>query len=49
MLEVQMGVYLGGADVRMTEQFLHAAQIGARFQQMAGEGMTERVRMHKHA
>ena len=45
VLKVKMGIDLRRGDVGMTEQFLDAAQIGARLQQMAGKRMTEHVRM----
>ena len=38
-----MGIDLRRRDVGMAEELLHGAEIGAAFQQMAGEGMTEHV------
>src|ERR1700722_6106233 len=49
MLEVEVRVDLGGADVRVPEQLLHAAQVAARLEQMAGEGMPEHMRMEVYA
>ena len=49
MLKVQVSIDLSGADVGVAEQFLHAAQIAARLQQMSGERMAEHMRMHMHA
>jgi len=46
MLEIQVGVDLGGADVGMAQQFLNRAQIAARLQQVRREGMAQHVRMH---
>src|SRR5476651_865555 len=43
VLEVQVGVNLGGLDVRVAEQFLHGAQILRGFKQVAGEGVTQHV------
>ena len=37
ILLVQMGVNLGGADVRMTEQLLYAPKVRAAAQKMGGE------------
>ena len=45
VLEVEVGVDLGGADVGVAEQFLYRAQITAGFQQMAGEGVSQGVRV----
>ncbi len=41
-----MRVDLGGADVGMTEQFLHGTQVTAGFQQVAGKGMAQHVWMY---
>jgi len=46
VLEIKVRVNLGGADVGMPQQFLHRAQIAAGFQQVAGEGMPEEMRVH---
>ena len=35
-----------GRDVRMTQQLLHCAQIGAAIQKMAGEGVAQHMRGH---
>ena len=39
VLEVQVGVYLGGTDVGMTEQFLDRPQITGGFQHVAGKSV----------
>jgi len=44
MLKIKPGVDLGCADVRVTEQFLHRAQVAAGLQQVAGKGVTQHVR-----
>ena len=41
VLEIKVGVDLGGADIGVAQEFLHGTQIAAGFQQMAGEGMPE--------
>src|SRR6185369_14201536 len=41
---IDIGVTLRGAERGVAQQFLDAAQIAARTQQMGGEGMTQRVR-----
>src|SRR5690606_26130819 len=46
VLEVQVGVDLGGGDVGVAEQFLHAAQVARGFEHVAGEGMPQQVRVH---
>ena len=45
MLKIEMGINLRGGDVRVSEHFLHRAQIAAGSEHMAGEGMTQHVRM----
>ena len=45
MLEIQMGIDLCGGDVGVAQQFLHAAQVAAGFQQVAGEGMAQQMGM----
>ena len=37
VLEVKVGIDLGGRDVGVTEQLLDTAKLLARFQQMGGE------------
>jgi hypothetical protein len=49
VLEIKMGVDLRRADVRVSEQLLHAAQIPAGFKEMGSEGVTEKVRMNAQA
>ena len=46
VLEIKMGVDLGGTDVGVTQKFLHAAQITTGFKQMGCERVPEQVRMH---
>ena len=41
VLEIQVGVDLGGADIGVSEQLLHGAQVTAGFQQVAGKGMAQ--------
>ena len=41
-----MRVDLRGRDIRMSEQRLHRAQVGAVLQQMARESVTQHVRAH---
>ena len=40
MLEIQVRVNLGGADVGVTQQFLDRPQVSARFQQVGRERMS---------
>ncbi len=44
---VQMRVNLSGGDAFMAEHFLHGAEVGAAFDEVRGEGVTERVRTHR--
>ncbi len=44
MLYVQ--ILRGGAEVAMAQQGLHRQQVDPRFQQMSGEAVPQRVRMH---
>src|SRR5690606_6883988 len=46
VLVVQVGVDLGGGDVGVAEQFLHAAQVARGLEHVAGEGVAQQVRMH---
>jgi hypothetical protein len=46
MLEVKVGVDLGGRNVGMAQQLLHSAQVVAGFQQVGSEGMPEEVRVN---
>ena len=46
VLEIEMRVDLGGADVRVPEQLLHGAQVAGGFQQVTGEAVPQKVRMH---
>ena len=41
-----MGVDHGGGHIRVAQQFLHRANVRTGFQQVRGEAMTQRVRMH---
>ena len=38
-----MRIDLGGADVGMAQHGLHAAQVGATFEQMGGEGVPQNM------
>src|SRR5438045_7245191 len=42
-----VGVYRGGGDVRVAEQKLHDAEIGAVVEQMSREGVPQRVRRQR--
>eukprot|EP01036_Dinobryon_divergens_P060607 gene60607-80823_t len=44
VLEIQPGIDLGGADIGVAEQLLHAAQVAAGLQHMAGKRMAQHVR-----
>src|SRR3546814_5077194 len=46
VLVVEVGVDLGGGDVGVAEQFLHAAQVARGLEHVAGEGVPQQVRMH---
>jgi hypothetical protein len=39
-----VGVHHGGADVGVSEQFLHGADVGAVFEQVRGKGVAQDVR-----
>src|SRR5690554_4776332 len=39
VLEIEMGVDLGSADVGVAEKLLHRAQVAAGFQEMAGKAV----------
>lgn len=45
-LAVDMCIYFGGGDLLMSKHLLDREQVGATFQQMGGEGMTERMRAY---
>eukprot|EP01132_Coremiostelium_polycephalum_P023529 gene23528-28024_t len=45
VLEVQVGVDLGGLDVGVAQQFLHRTQVLGGLQQVAGKGVPEHVRV----
>src|SRR5262245_25436479 len=49
VLKIKVRIHLRGRNIGVTEQFLHAAQILARFEQVRREGVPEHVRMHVHA
>ena len=49
VLKIKMGIHLSAANAGMAKQFLHRAQIAARLQQVAGEAVTQHVRMHVNA
>jgi hypothetical protein len=44
-LAAHVGVDLRGGEVLVTEELLHAAQVGAAVEQVGGEGVAQRVRM----
>ena len=46
MISREMGVHLRGRDISVSQQLLHAAQVGAAFQQVRGERVTQRVGLH---
>ena len=48
VLKIKVGVDLGGRDVCMTQQFLDAAQILARLEQMRCKGVAKEVRVDVH-
>ena len=48
VLKIKVGVDLGGRDVGMTQQFLYAAQILARLEQMRCKGVAKEVRVDVH-
>ena len=43
MLEIKVRIHLGRGYVRVPEQFLHAPQVMARFEDMGGERMPKQV------
>ena len=43
ILSVNMGIDLGGDDVRMAQHFLDRAKVGPAFKKVSGEGMPERM------
>ncbi len=45
MRKIEVGIDLRGADVGVTQQFLHAAQIGAGLEQMSCKRMTKHMRV----
>src|ERR1700739_5124386 len=45
VLEVKVGIDLGGRDVGVPEQLLHAAQLATRLEQVRGKGMAEEMRV----
>src|SRR5574337_1721816 len=45
VLEIQVGVDLGGGNVGVAEQLLYRAQVAGGFQHVAGEGVPEQVGM----
>src|SRR5688500_20159577 len=46
--KIKVRVHLRSTDVRMSQEFLHAAQVAARLEQVRCEGMAQEVRMHGH-
>ena len=49
MLEIQARIDLGSADVGVAEQLLHAAQVAAGLQHVAGKGVAQHMRMYRGA
>ena len=49
MVDVQVGVHLGGGQADVTEQFLDGAQIRAHLEQVGGERVAQAVRGDTHA
>ena len=41
VLEIQVGIDLCGGNIRMTQQFLHGAQVTTGFQQVTGKRMAQ--------
>src|SRR5690606_20388224 len=46
VLEIEVRVHLGGADIRVAEQLLDGPQVAAGLEEMAGEGMAQHVGVH---
>ena len=46
MLEVEVGVDLGRADIGMAKQFLYRTQVATGFEQVTGKGVTQTVRVN---
>src|SRR5512133_1053397 len=49
MLKIEPGVDLRRGDADVAQQFLHRAQVAAGLEQVAGERVTQHVRMHRRA
>src|SRR5690606_7449509 len=45
MLEIQVGIDLGGAEIGVAEQLLHRAQVAGGFEQVGGVGMAQLMRV----
>ena len=45
VLEIKVGIHLGGADIGVAQKLLDAAQVMTGFQQMSGEGVPEQMRV----
>tara|TARA_Y100000588_G_C13566282_1_gene632606 strand:+ start:325 stop:555 length:231 start_codon:yes stop_codon:yes gene_type:complete len=45
MLEIDVGVYLGGTDIDMSEQFLDRAKITTRLQHVTSKRMSQHMGM----
>ena len=43
VLAGDMGIYLGGRNIDMTEHYLHGSQVGAAFQQVGCKRMSQAV------
>jgi len=48
VLEVEMGIHLGGGDVGVAQQLLHRAQVAGGLQHVAGEAVAQHVGMQMH-
>jgi hypothetical protein len=49
VLEIEVRIHLGGADVGVTQELLDPAQITAGLEQVRCEGVAEHVRVYVHA
>lgn len=45
VLEIQVSIDLGGGDIRVPQQFLDGTEVATGFQQVAGKGVPQQVRM----
>ena len=49
VLEIEVGVDLRCAQIRVSQQLLHRAQVFAGLQQVRGEGVAQHVRVQRYA